>query len=77
MNYAGTDKTNTFGANAVIHFVPEKWTLHLQRHAPEGGRPDGHHGAREAGSFYNPGRTTLIPAGQGGARTSTTGTTPS
>ena len=23
--------------------------------------------AREAGSFYTPGRTTLIPAGQGGA----------
>ena len=29
----------------------------------------------EAGSFYTPGRTTLIPAGQAAPRTSPTGTT--
>jgi hypothetical protein len=31
--------------------------------------------AREAGAFYTPGRTTLIPAGQAGPRTSATGMT--
>jgi hypothetical protein len=29
LNFAGSDKTDTFGANATVHLVPEKWTLWL------------------------------------------------
>ena len=29
MNYGSSDKTNTFGANAVIQLVPDKWTFTL------------------------------------------------
>lgn len=29
MTYAGNDKTNSFGANAVLHVVPDKWTFTL------------------------------------------------
>jgi hypothetical protein len=29
VKYDGSDKTNSFGANAVFHFVPEKWTFTL------------------------------------------------
>ena len=66
LNYAGTDKTNTFGANAVIHLVPEKWTFSLMAsHQKVDGLMD--ITAREAGAFYTPGRTTLVPAGTGGA----------
>lgn len=66
LNYAGSDKTDTFGANAVIHLVPEKstFTLSAMRQKVDGLMDIT---AREAGSFYSPGRTTLIPAGQGGA----------
>ena len=66
LKYAGSDKTNTFGANAVIHFVPEKWTctINAMRQKVDGLMDIT---AREAGAFYTPGRTTLIPAGQGGA----------
>lgn len=66
LNYAGSNQTDTFGANAVIHFVPEKWTftLNLMRQKVDGLMDIT---AREAGSFYTPGRTTLIPTGQGGA----------
>ncbi|MDO8836433.1 MAG: MtrB/PioB family outer membrane beta-barrel protein [Vicinamibacterales bacterium] len=27
LNYAGTDETNTFGVNAAVQLVPEKWTF--------------------------------------------------
>ena len=66
LNYAGSDKTNTFGANATVRIVPDKWTfLFLASHQQVDGLMD--ITAREAGSFYTPGRTTLIPAGAGGA----------
>lgn len=66
LNYAGSDKTDTFGANAVFLLKPEVWTLtlHAMRQKVDGLMDIT---AREAGSFYTPGRTTLIPAGQGGA----------
>ena len=66
LNYAGTDETNTFGANVVIQLVPDKWscTFNAMRQKVDGLMDIT---AREAGSFYTPGRTTLIPAGQGGA----------
>jgi len=66
LNYAGSDKTNTFGANAVIRIVPDKWTFSLLvNHQNVDGLMD--ITAREAGAFYTPGRTTLIPLGAGGA----------
>lgn len=66
LNYAGTDKTDTFGANAMFQLKPEVWTLsfNAMRQKVDGLMDIT---AREAGSFYTPGRTTLIPAGQGGA----------
>ncbi|MGZ5392948.1 MAG: MtrB/PioB family outer membrane beta-barrel protein [Mycobacterium sp.] len=66
LNMAGTDTTNTFGANAVLQLVPEKWsaTFSAMRQKVDGLMDIT---AREAGNFYTPGRTTLIPAGQGGA----------
>jgi hypothetical protein len=67
LNYAGTDRTNTFGVNAVYHIVPDKWTVSLMA---VNQKVDGllDVTAREAGSFYTPGRTTLIPPGMGGAQ---------
>lgn len=66
VNYAGSDKTDTYGANAVFQIVPEKWTLSFDAmHQKVDGLMD--ITAREAGSFYTPGRTTLILPGQGGA----------
>jgi hypothetical protein len=66
LNYAGSDKTDTLGAHAVVQLVPEKWTLTFNAmHQKVDGLMD--ITAREAGSFYTPGRTTLIPLGQGGA----------
>ena len=66
LNYAGGDRGDTFGANARIALVPEKWTCSfLVQHQKVDGLMD--ITAREAGSFYTPGRTTLIPPGQGGA----------
>ena len=66
LNYAGSDKTDTFGANAMLQLKPEVWTLSLSAMRQ---KVDGLMDitAREAGSFYAPGRTTLIPLGQGGA----------
>lgn len=29
LNFAGSDETDTFGLNATVHLVPEKWTLKL------------------------------------------------
>jgi hypothetical protein len=66
LNYAGTDETDTFGLNALFQLKPEVWTLSLyaMRQKVDGLMDIT---AREAGSFYTPGRTTLIPRGQGGA----------
>jgi len=66
LNLAGTDTTNTFGANVVLQLVPDKWsaTFNAMRQKVDGLMDIT---AREAGSFYTPGRTTLIPSGQGGA----------
>ena len=66
LNYAGSDKTDTFGAHAVLQLVPDKWTFTFNAmHQKVDGLMD--ITAREAGSFYTPGRTTLIATGQGGA----------
>ena len=66
LNLAGTDETNTFGVNAVLQLVPDKWscTFNAMRQKVDGLMDIT---AREAGTFYTPGRTTLIPTGQGGA----------
>ena len=45
INLAGSDRGDTFGANARFDIVPEKWTFSFNAAAPEGRRPDGHHGA--------------------------------
>ena len=67
LNYAGTDKTNTFGVNAMFQLVPDKWTFSLMaRQQKVDGLMD--ITARETGSFYTPGRTTLVAAGTGGAQ---------
>ncbi len=61
LRYDGSDKGNTFGANAVIHFVPDKWTFSLDlRHQ----KIDGLMGitSNTTGSFYT-GRATLNPPG--------------
>jgi hypothetical protein len=66
LRYAPWDKGHTYGVNGVFHLVPDKWTLTLfGQHQNVDGFLD--ITAREAGSFYTPGRTTLIPPGQGGA----------
>ena len=66
LTYANGDQGDTFGANATFHFVPEKRTFLLNASSQKiNGLAD--ITARESGSFYKPGRTTLIPAGQGGA----------
>jgi len=66
LNYAGSDKTDTFGVNGMFQLKPEVWKLsvNVMRQKVDGLMDIT---AREAGSFYTPGRTTLIPAGQGGA----------
>ena len=66
LRYAPWDKGNTFGLHGAFQLVPDKWTLSLllQRQKIDGFLDIT---AREAGAFYTPGRTTLIPAGQGGA----------
>ena len=66
LNYKGTDRGDSFGVNAMFALVPDKWKLlFLFTHQKIDGLMD--ITARETGSFYTPGRTTLIPAGQGGA----------
>ncbi|HEX6975867.1 MAG TPA: MtrB/PioB family outer membrane beta-barrel protein, partial [Vicinamibacterales bacterium] len=66
LRYAPWDKGNTFGINGVFQLVPDKCTLSVlvQQQDIDGFLDIT---AREAGSFYTPGRTTLIPSGQGGA----------
>jgi hypothetical protein len=66
LTYAGEERGDSFGVNAAFTFVPDKWKLmFLFTQQTIDGLMD--ITAREAGSFYTPGRTTLIPAGQGGA----------
>ncbi len=67
LNYAGTDKTDTFGLNATFQLKPEvcKLSVNAMRQKVDGLMDIT---AREAGSFYTPGRTTLVPAGTGGAQ---------
>ena len=66
LRYAPWDKGNTFGVNGVFQLVPEKWTVTVLAQQQ---KVDGFLDitAREAGSFYTPGRTTLIPPAPGGA----------
>lgn len=66
LNYKGTDETDTFGFNAMFQLKPEVWTLSLNAMRQ---KVDGLMDitAREAGSFYTPGRTGLIAPGTGGA----------
>jgi hypothetical protein len=66
LRYAPWDKGHTFGVSGVFHLVPEKWTFTLLAQQQ---KVDGFLDitAREAGAFYTPGRTALIPPGQGGA----------
>jgi hypothetical protein len=67
LNYAGSDKTDTFGLNGVFQLKPEVWkfAVNAMRQKVDGLMDIT---AREAGSFYTPGRTTLVPAGSGGAK---------
>ena len=77
LNYRGRDRGDTFGANVAFDIVPEKWKVSfLLRHQEVDGLMD--ITAREAGSFYTPGRcqsacssaTTVpavVPPGTGGA----------
>ncbi len=57
LNYAGSDKTDTFGFNAAFALKPEIWklTLNGMRQKVDGLMDIT---ANETGSFYNPGRTT-------------------
>jgi hypothetical protein len=66
LSYAGTDRGDSFGVNAMFTLVPDKWKVSFWFTQQ---KIDGLMDitAREAGSFYTPGRTTLIPPGQGGA----------
>jgi len=66
LTYAGNDKGNSFGLNAAFTIVPDKWKLSFMFTQQ---KIDGTMDitALESGSFYTPGRTTLIPPGQGGA----------
>ncbi len=67
LNYAGSDKTDTFGVDATFQLKPETWKLwvNAMRQKVDGLMDIT---ANETGTFYNPGRTTLVPAGTGGAQ---------
>jgi hypothetical protein len=66
LNYVGTDETNAYGAHVVFQVVPDKGTLTLNAmNQKVAGLLDVT--ALETGTFYTPGRTGLIPSGQGGA----------
>jgi len=66
LRYVGTDETDTFGLNGMFQLKPEVWKLSINAMRQ---KVDGLMDitAREAGTFYTPGRTGLIPAGTGGA----------
>jgi hypothetical protein len=67
LTYAGSDKTDTFGLNASFQLEPEVWklTANAMRQKVDGLMDIT---ALESGSFYTPGRTTVVPAGTGGAQ---------
>jgi hypothetical protein len=66
LRYDGSDKGNTFGVSGLFQIVPDKWVFSLMmQHQKVDGFMD--ITAREAGSFYTPGRTTLVAPGTGGA----------
>ena len=67
LNYAASDETDTFGLSASFALKPDVWklTLNGSRQKVDGLMDIT---AREAGSFYTPGRTTLVPPGTGGAQ---------
>ncbi len=66
LRYAPDERGDTYGLHGVFRLVPDKWTATLLvQHQKVDGLLD--ITAREQGSFYTPGRTTLIPPGQGGA----------
>ena len=66
LTYVPKDTGNSYGLNGVFQLVPEKWTLNvLAQYQYVNGFED--ITALETGSFYTPGRETLISAGQGGA----------
>jgi hypothetical protein len=66
LTYAPWDKSNTVGINGNFDLVPDKWKVRvLAQYQKVDGFLD--ITALESGSFYTPGRTTLIPTGQGGA----------
>jgi hypothetical protein len=71
LNYAGRDRGDTFGLNAMYKLVPDKWTvsMYLVRQKVDGLMDITANETGPAGccGFYNPGRTTLVPAGAGGA----------
>lgn len=66
LTYASSDKTNTYGANGTYHLVPDKHRVMVNAMSQ---KVDGLQDitAFANGSFYTPGRTGLIPAGQGNA----------
>lgn len=66
LRYAPRERGDTYGLSGQFKLVPDKWTATLRaQHQKVDGLLD--ITAREAGAFYTPGRTTVIPAGQGGA----------
>ena len=71
LNYAGRDRGDTFGLNATYKIVPDKWTVSLfvvsQSIDALMDITANETGPAGCCSFYNPGRTTLVPAGAGGA----------
>jgi hypothetical protein len=62
VRYDGSDKTNTFGANGVFHFVPEKWTFTFMARSQKVDGLMDVSAPNTAGSF-NTGRATLNPPG--------------
>ena len=66
LTYAPWDKSNTIGVNGSFELVPDAWKVRVMAQYQ---KVDGFLDitALESGSFYTPGRTTLIPPGQGGA----------
>ena len=64
LNYAGSDKTDTFGLDATFQIKPDVWKVwvNAMRQKVDGLMDIT---ANESGSFYNPGRTTARSAGDG------------
>ena len=77
LNYAGSDKTDTFGAQRDVPAQAGEVEALVQRHAPEGGWPDGHHGQRGGLVLQPRPHDAHSRRDRAAPRTSTTGTTPS